>query len=199
MYQSRCETLHHPHSHPPFLSSPFLSFAPSRPPRRNAACLSDNPNVNDNCPAVEGPDFDFGQAPMLVTPCKGGRGCRQLYVVGQKSGIVWAVDPVDGSVVWKQRAGPGGVIGGIMWVSANNPRRDRVFGGKDKQTHRCWPGPDESNKRFCFLSANTKQATDDLHTLIVAKILPRLVPSIRPSSPGSSPHLPTKPTTGLRV
>jgi hypothetical protein len=24
----------------------------------NAACLSDNPAVNDNCPAVEGPDFD---------------------------------------------------------------------------------------------------------------------------------------------
>jgi polyvinyl alcohol dehydrogenase (cytochrome) len=51
---------------------------------------------------------------MLVTPCRAGLGCRQLLVVGQKSGIVWALDPADGSIVWKQRAGPGGVLGGIM-------------------------------------------------------------------------------------
>ncbi|GBF89065.1 hypothetical protein Rsub_01782 [Raphidocelis subcapitata] len=82
----------------------------------NAACLSPNPEVRDNCPDIEGPDFDFGQAPMLVNPCKKGMGCRQLLV----SGIVWAVDPANGEVVWKQRAGPGGVLGGLMWGSASD-------------------------------------------------------------------------------
>ncbi|KIY99021.1 hypothetical protein MNEG_8939 [Monoraphidium neglectum] len=86
----------------------------------NAACLSSNPAVRDNCPAVEGPDFAFGQAPMLVTPCKPGKGCKQLLIVGQKSGIVWALDPNDGSIAWNQRAGPGGLIGGLMWGSASD-------------------------------------------------------------------------------
>ncbi|KAI8475329.1 MAG: quinon protein alcohol dehydrogenase-like superfamily [Monoraphidium minutum] len=86
----------------------------------NAACLSSNPLVNDNCPNIEGPDFDFGQAPMLVTTCKQGKGCKQLLVVGQKSGIVWAMDPADGRTIWNQRAGPGGLIGGLMWGSASD-------------------------------------------------------------------------------
>jgi polyvinyl alcohol dehydrogenase (cytochrome) len=99
----------------------------------NAACLSPNPAVNDNCPKVEGPDFDFGQAPVLVSPCRKGLGCRQLLVVGQKSGLVWAVDPADGRVVWKTRAGPGGIIGGHMWGSASD--NNYVYGNNNNYGH----------------------------------------------------------------
>jgi hypothetical protein len=31
----------------------------------------------------------FGQAPMLVTPCKPGKGCKQLLIVGQKVNTTW--------------------------------------------------------------------------------------------------------------
>lgn len=31
-----------------------------------------------------------------------------------QSGIVWALDASNGALIWNQRAGPGGLIGGIM-------------------------------------------------------------------------------------
>ncbi|KAI8476856.1 MAG: pyrrolo-quinoline quinone repeat-containing protein [Monoraphidium minutum] len=87
----------------------------------NAACISQDPSIREqNCPDNVGPDFAFGQAPMLVTPCKEGKGCRQLYVGGQKSGILWAMDPSDGKIVWSTRAGPGGILGGLQWGSASD-------------------------------------------------------------------------------
>jgi len=42
----------------------------------------------DNCPDINSPDYDFAQAPMLVTACKACK-CKQLVVAGQKSG--WLV------------------------------------------------------------------------------------------------------------
>lgn len=38
------------------------------------------------------------RAPMLITTCRPGRGCKQLLVLGQKAGIVWAVRPDSGTV-----------------------------------------------------------------------------------------------------
>jgi hypothetical protein len=45
-----------------------------------------------SCPDINSPDYDFAQAPMLVTACKGCR-CKQLVVAGQKSGWLWALAP----------------------------------------------------------------------------------------------------------
>jgi polyvinyl alcohol dehydrogenase (cytochrome) len=42
-----------------------------------------------NCPANNGPDYDFGSSPILVHTANG----HDLLVAGQKSGIVYAVDP----------------------------------------------------------------------------------------------------------
>ena len=42
-----------------------------------------------NCGERPGPDFDFGASPVLATLATG----RQLIVAGQKSGIVYALDP----------------------------------------------------------------------------------------------------------
>jgi polyvinyl alcohol dehydrogenase (cytochrome) len=47
-------------------------------------------------PAHCGPDHDFGSPPMLVNA-----GGRDLLVIGQKSGNVWAHDPDTGAVVWR--------------------------------------------------------------------------------------------------
>ena len=69
---------------------------------------------NPNCPAVNGPDFDFGSPPVLAR-AEG----RELLVIGQKSGMAYALDPArDGEVVWEYRAGQGSVLGGIEWGAA---------------------------------------------------------------------------------
>lgn len=69
---------------------------------------------NPNCPETNGPDLDFGSPPMLTRAAD-----RDLIVIGQKSGIGYAMDPdKDGEIVWQYRAGRGGVLGGIEWGSA---------------------------------------------------------------------------------
>ena len=71
-----------------------------------------------NCPDSNGPDFDFGSSPILVTLSNGRRG----LVAGQKSGIVHAIDPdKGGEVLWQVRVGKGGIHGGIQWGSAADP------------------------------------------------------------------------------
>lgn len=72
---------------------------------------SDNPN----CPEELGPDYDFGNAPILTTRPDG----RDVIVVGQKSGIGYAMDPDDeGRTLWEYRAGRGGSLGGLEYGSA---------------------------------------------------------------------------------
>jgi polyvinyl alcohol dehydrogenase (cytochrome) len=44
---------------------------------------------------------------------------RSLLLVGQKSGVAYALDPdKQGEIVWQFRAGKGGVLGGIEWGMA---------------------------------------------------------------------------------
>jgi polyvinyl alcohol dehydrogenase (cytochrome) len=68
-----------------------------------------------NCPDSNGPDFDFGSSPILVTFPNG----RRALIAGQKSGIVHAIDPDrNGQILWQTRIGKGGIHGGIQWGSA---------------------------------------------------------------------------------
>jgi polyvinyl alcohol dehydrogenase (cytochrome) len=68
-----------------------------------------------NCPESNGPDFDFGSPPILVTLTNG----RRALVAGQKSGVVHAIDPdKNGEVIWQVRIGKGTVGGAIQWGSA---------------------------------------------------------------------------------
>ena len=79
------------------------------------------PRGGANCPpsANLGPDFDFGNSPMLVRI-----GGRDLLVIGQKSGVGWALDPdKQGAVVWQYRAGQGSALGGMEWGSAADAER----------------------------------------------------------------------------
>jgi polyvinyl alcohol dehydrogenase (cytochrome) len=74
-----------------------------------------NKNENPNCEDQSGPDFDFGNSPILAALPHG----KQAIVIGQKSGIGWALDPAkQGDVLWQYRAGVGGALGGIEWGSA---------------------------------------------------------------------------------
>jgi polyvinyl alcohol dehydrogenase (cytochrome) len=63
-----------------------------------------------NCPAPTGPDFDFGATPVLFK-----HGNKQILVAGQKSGIVYGVDPDTGRTLWKTAVGAGSPLGGIEW------------------------------------------------------------------------------------
>jgi polyvinyl alcohol dehydrogenase (cytochrome) len=68
-----------------------------------------------NCADSNGPDFDFGASPILADL---GGGKRAL-LAGQKSGVVYAVDPDHGgAMLWQQRVGQGGSMGGVQWGSA---------------------------------------------------------------------------------
>jgi polyvinyl alcohol dehydrogenase (cytochrome) len=80
-------------------------------------CPATSPD-NPNCPATQGPDFDFATSPLIATTVSG----RELLVVPQKSGLVYALDPDKaGAVVWEVRIGEGSALGG-QWGAATDGR-----------------------------------------------------------------------------
>ena len=56
------------------------------------------PYPPENCPAVLGPDWDFAAPSALATTADG----RDVLVTAQKQGLVWAINPSTGAVLWKQ-------------------------------------------------------------------------------------------------
>ena len=80
----------------------------------NVACVMPN---KESCPASNGPDFDLGASPILVTSESG----KRLLLVSQKSGVARAIDPdKKGEILWEERVGRGGALGGIQWGSASD-------------------------------------------------------------------------------
>lgn len=82
----------------------------------NTACGSSTP---DNCPAEDGPDYDFGAATLIATAADG----RDLVIGGQKSGLVHAIVADTGEHLWSQRVGRGGIQGGIHFGIAADDER----------------------------------------------------------------------------
>jgi polyvinyl alcohol dehydrogenase (cytochrome) len=77
-----------------------------------------------SCPSPEESirqDWDFGGSAILATLPDG----RDVLLAGQKSGHLWAIDPEDGQLVWAQRRGRGGALGGNHWGIAMDG--ERVF------------------------------------------------------------------------
>ena len=69
-----------------------------------------------NCPEEDGPDLDIGASTVLWS---GGE--RDYLLVGQKSGDVYALDPdKGGAVVWHNKVGRGGFLGGVHWGMSVN-------------------------------------------------------------------------------
>ena len=57
------------------------------------------------------PDHDFGATAMLIKRTDG----SELVVAGQKSGVVWAINPDNGQLVWSNKVGRGSANGGAHW------------------------------------------------------------------------------------
>ncbi|MCG8590534.1 MAG: PQQ-binding-like beta-propeller repeat protein, partial [Proteobacteria bacterium] len=116
----------------------YLAFFP---PLLGATSSALEPNLLENCTDLPGPDYGFGQSPMLIEnvrlskkhkvkkrskrktrKSRRSKRRRTLVGAGEKSGIFYALDPDDGSLVWKTQVGPGGVLGGMQWGSATDGR-----------------------------------------------------------------------------
>jgi polyvinyl alcohol dehydrogenase (cytochrome) len=79
----------------------------------------------DNCPSPDGPDYDFGASPILFSlpAAKGSKGGKDVLLAGQKSGIVWGLNPDTGKVLWQRKVGGGSSLGGIEWGMAADLKR----------------------------------------------------------------------------
>jgi polyvinyl alcohol dehydrogenase (cytochrome) len=96
------------------------------------ACLFGSPT----CPSPAGPDYDFGQGPMLFTVKSSNGMPRDLVGAGQKSGQFWALNPDSGAVVWVTQVGPGGTLGGLEWGSATDG--SRIYVAETNTNHTPW-------------------------------------------------------------
>ena len=67
------------------------------------------------CPTPPGPDFDLGGS--------GANLMGNVVGIGQKSGMYWALNTADGTVLWSTQVGPGGDLGGIQWGTATDGQR----------------------------------------------------------------------------
>ena len=77
----------------------------------SGGCATRNPQC--------GPDFDFGSSAMLVRS-----GGKTLLAAGQKSGVVYALDPDrKGEIVWQTRVGKGSTNGGVQWGMASDGQK----------------------------------------------------------------------------
>ncbi len=77
-------------------------------------CMNDP--EGPNCPPADSinKDWDFGAGLMLANTSDG----RDLVIAGQKNGVVWALNPDNGELVWDTKVGPGGAMGGVHWGMA---------------------------------------------------------------------------------
>ena len=89
----------------------------------NVACLEQDPSSHAHCPGAPGPDYDFASAPVLAS-----RNGRPLVIAGQKSGMLYALNPDNGEYVWRTQVGDGGVLGGIEWGFAVDSQYARGTG-----------------------------------------------------------------------
>jgi polyvinyl alcohol dehydrogenase (cytochrome) len=86
----------------------------------NSSCGTDK----QNCPDEDGPDYDFGSSAVL-SKLPGG---RDVLLAGQKSGMVYALDPEKkGELLWQvriaERAPNVGPSVGVQWGMATDGER----------------------------------------------------------------------------
>ncbi|MDD9889059.1 MAG: PQQ-binding-like beta-propeller repeat protein [Gammaproteobacteria bacterium] len=100
----------------------------------NFGCTARGPNciILEDTNSV---DYDFGGPAVLVDT-----GDRELLIAGQKSGDIWALDPVSGQMIWNQRVGEGTALGGNHWGIAVNTERAFMTINDPGGTGRSRPG-----------------------------------------------------------
>jgi len=101
-----------------------------------------------NCPPVSSinKDWDFGAGVMLATKPDG----SQLVMAGQKNGVVWALNPDNGQLVWNTKIGGGGAMGGVHWGMAFDGQK--IFAANNMSTG---PTADEVSPGLYALDINT--------------------------------------------
>ncbi|WP_083455228.1 polyvinyl alcohol dehydrogenase PvaA [Sphingopyxis sp. 113P3] len=68
-----------------------------------------------NCPNPLGPDFSIGAAPIYRKMADG----KEFLLVGQKSGMIYALDPANkGAKIWERQLSLGSALGGIEFGTA---------------------------------------------------------------------------------
>lgn len=73
-----------------------------------------------NCPSPVGPDFSIGAAPILKVLPDG----REVLLIGQKSGMVYALDPAkNGARIWERKLSDGSALGGVEFGTAADATR----------------------------------------------------------------------------
>jgi polyvinyl alcohol dehydrogenase (cytochrome) len=77
----------------------------------NGACMMAG---NPNCPAENGPDHDVAASVMLLPGADG----RDVLIAAPKTGIVFALDPDSGKLLWQTRVGRGSIQGGVHFGMA---------------------------------------------------------------------------------
>lgn len=101
----------------------------------NAACTISL--RHPNCAKPTGPDVDFG-APTLLARTPDG---KDILLAGQKSGDVHALNPDTGKLLWSQKLGRGGIIGGVHWGLAVNESTGTVFVPINDRSAMNYPSP----------------------------------------------------------
>jgi polyvinyl alcohol dehydrogenase (cytochrome) len=87
-------------------------------------CYRPAPQRPANCPSPLGPDFSIGAA-VILHEMPGG---KQMLLVGQKSGMIYGLDPANkGATVWKHQLSDGSALGGIEFGTASDGVR--VYAG----------------------------------------------------------------------
>ena len=82
----------------------------------NVACLSKYTLINPlNCPPSPGQDADFGMAPSFVPASESTPFGKDVVVVGQKNGNLYAVSAQTGELFWATATSPDGEGGGLIW------------------------------------------------------------------------------------
>jgi polyvinyl alcohol dehydrogenase (cytochrome) len=100
-----------------------------------------------NCPQDSGPDYDFGSPALLVRAPEG----KELLLAGQKSGMVYALDPAgEGKILWQKRVAKGGLNGGVQWGMASDGQKVYAATGDARKA------PQSPAERLASLVGNAK-------------------------------------------
>ncbi len=92
-------------------------------------CMNQPDGPNCPPPTSVNKDWDFGAGIMLAKKPDG----SELVLGGQKNGMVWALNPDTGKLVWSTKVGAGGAMGGIHWGMAYDGQQ-RLFAADNMST-----------------------------------------------------------------
>jgi polyvinyl alcohol dehydrogenase (cytochrome) len=104
-------------------------------------------STKNECP---GPDFDYGSSVILERLDNG----RDVLLAGQRSGMVYALDPDrKGEILWQVRVGQGGTNGGVQWGMASDGHQ--VYAATSDVKRTTTPNADPLDPRPQFADPKT--------------------------------------------